>query len=91
MQKPLEGRLGCWGQCLSPECLGFAAVHGAVPSQAAKGQPPHTPTTPMSWWDKAQQDLGGTALEDAPSLWQRKSLAWPQAKVTLGMGLQGDM
>lgn len=90
MQKPLEGGLGCWGQCLSPKCLRFAAMHEGVPSQAAERQPPHTPTAPMSWWDEAQLDLGGMALEDAPCLWQRKSLAWSQAKMTLSMGLQGD-
>lgn len=43
MQKPLEGGLGRWGQGLSPKCLGFAAMRGGVPSQAAEWQPPPYP------------------------------------------------
>lgn len=43
MQKLLGGRLGHWGQALSPKCLGFAITHRAVPAWAVKGQGSHSP------------------------------------------------
>lgn len=46
MQKPWEGGLGHGGWGLSPKCLGFAATHGGVPSQAAEEQSPLYPQPP---------------------------------------------
>lgn len=88
MQKLLEGRLGHWGQALSPKCLGFATTHGAVPVWAVEGQPPHSPRvlvvlgTAGPW----RHGLGGCLV-----LVSEKNLAWPHAGLALGMVLQGNM
>lgn len=88
MQKPLEGRLGHWGQALSPECLGFATTRGGVPIGAVEGQPPHSPHvlvglgTAGAWGCR----LGGCLV-----LVSKKNLARPHAGVALGMVLQENV
>lgn len=87
-RKLLEGRLGHWGQALSPKWLGFATTHGAVPIWAVEGQPPHNLHVLVVWGTVAPwgRGFGGSLV-----LMSEKNLAWPHAGVALGMVLQGDM
>lgn len=88
MQKLLEGRLGQRGQALSPKCLGFATTRGAVAIWAVEGQPPHSPhaLVVLGTVDPWGHGFGGCLV-----LVSEKNLAWPHARVALGMVLQGNM